>query len=270
MPPVDLRKTALKPGSRLAIFGPPNTLKTTAMLTWPKPLAIMVYPGEKGWDTIPKDREDIIPIGWELEDPSKVSPAQIVQEVEKTTWRILAGEFGPIQSFAGDGLHKLYGWYYRKSHLDMTASFSNNPKIEDPVEAARLPAYSRSYDDFGLYLTKLLNSSIPWVVCSMWEGKLKDDPEDTKRGAPQHIFPDLPRQLAHDIVGEFPSGVLYAETSMPDVKGMVKGTWQTRKLGAVWGCGLKVPADIAAKIPAKIAANYDALMAAYKGEGKPA
>ena len=273
MPAIDLRKVPIAPGSRVAIFGPPNTLKTTAMLTWPKgktsygegAMVIMLYPGEKGWDTIPRDREDIIPLVWQIEDPTKVSPAQIVREVEQTTWRALAGEYGKILTFCGDGLHKLYGWYYLQSWLEMTALFEKS-QGDSAAEAARLPAYNRAHERFSLYVTKLINSSVPWLVCSMWEGRVKDNPDDPAKNAKRHVFPDLPGQMAKDIVGEFPSGVLYAEVTAPDPKGRVQGYWLTKKTGDIWGVGLKVPEEVALKIPPRIPAHFESLMRAIRGE----
>jgi hypothetical protein len=268
MPAVDLRKINRQPGSRVAIFGAPNTLKTTAMLTWPKPLVILLYPGEKGWDTIPRDRDDIIPLIWEI-DPEKASWSQLCSEVEKTTWRAIAGEFTggkQPQTLALDGLHKLYHCYLKREFTDLVLAAQSNARSNQDPEAYRGPSYGRAHDVFGHYVTKTLQSSVPWIVASLWEGRIKDNPDDTTRTAKRHIFPDLPGEMGKNIVGEFASGILYSEVGLPDPLGRVKGTWLTKKSGDIWGVGLKCPAEIAERIPARIPQTWEALTKALSGK----
>ncbi|MEK6879083.1 MAG: hypothetical protein AABY22_05715, partial [Nanoarchaeota archaeon] len=54
---------------RVLIVGAPGSMKTTSLLTWPKPLHILSYPGEKGWETIPTNLEGVKAYVWDVDDP---------------------------------------------------------------------------------------------------------------------------------------------------------------------------------------------------------
>ena len=227
-------------GRRVLISGPPNTLKTTAMMTWPAHRHHVSYPGEKGFETLPRNSPDMTPWIWEVADPAKLSPHSVVTEVETLTTEILSGKHGECTTFAGDGIHKLYTWYYERAWLDMG-------QTEETVGRA----YGKAHRDFSAYLNRVLQSQVPYVVMSVWEGRTKDDPENKSKQASTHIFPDLPGEMAKRIVGEF-SVVLYAECDPPDPQGKVRARWQIRPSGKVWGVGVKLPPDMAAKLPAKL------------------
>ena len=277
MPYIQLRPDSYSDrpvASRVALFGPPATFKTTAIVkTWPRQhgdrdkLAILSYPGEKGWETIPRDDPDLLPFVWEIEDPEKISPHQIVKEVESTTARILAGEFGKVATFAGDGAHKLYQWYLMRAHQDRIA---NPPRDWDGDEDKLLgPAYGQAHKDYGLYMTRLLSAKVPYVVVTFWQSMEKDDPDDLRRRAPKHIFPDLPGQMAKNIVGEF-SAVMFCEATPPDMRGRSRGFWLTRPEGRVWGACIKVPPEIGQNIPVRIPQHFDVLQKYMAGEHEAA
>ena len=227
-------------GRRVLISGPPNTLKTTACFTWPAHRQHVSYSGEKGYETIPRDNPDHTAWIWEVADPAKLSPHAVVTEVETLTTELLAGKHGECMTFVGDGVHKLYTWYFERAWLDLG-------QREETVGQA----YGKAHRDFGAYLNKVLQSQVPYVVMTAWEGRTKDDPTDKSKNAPSHIFPDLPGMMASRIVGEF-SVVLYAEVDPPTPQGKVTARWQIRPAGKVWGVGVKLPPEMAARLPNKL------------------
>ena len=244
---------------RVLISGPPNTLKTTSLLTWPRPLHIIFYPGEKGHETVTDGMEGVKKYVWEFEDPSKTSPASVVREIERLTSDIVIGKHGEVATLAGDGLHKLYGWYYAKCFADLLASAETRKGWDGDDDKLRGRAYGQAHDEFSLYLTKTLATKVPYMAMTVWEGRQKDNPEDLAKNAPTHIFPDLPGQMANRIVGEF-SVVLYSEVSpIADLKGQLKGQWQIRPGGKVWGVGVKVSPEIAQSLPAKLPQDFPTL-----------
>jgi hypothetical protein len=111
-----------------------------------------------------------------------------------------------------------------------------------------------------LYLTKILQSSIPFVAMTAWIEPEMDNPELKSRSA-LHDYPALPGKLAKRIVGELP--VVSAEMTLPDPLGRVKATWQLRPAGRVWGVGLKVPVAMASRIPERIEQSFPALQAVF-------
>lgn len=229
-------------GRRLLISGPPNSLKTTATMTWPAPRHHISYPGEKGSDTLGHNTQEQTVWVWEHADPASISPHAVVREVERLTTEILAGKHGPCETFVGDGLHKLYGWYLARAWVDLGV---------DGDDTKGGQAYGRAHKDFSKYLDKVLQSHVPYVCMTVWEGRTKDDPEDRSKRPQTHIFPDLPGEMAKRVVGEF-SVVLYAECDPPDPQGRTRARWQVRPAGKVWGVGAKLPPDLAAKLPNKI------------------
>lgn len=250
----------LPPARRVLISGAPNTLKTTAMLSWPKPIHIVSYPGEKGYETIPTGVDGIHSYVWQIDDITQVSPAAVVREVETLTMEILSGKYGEVKTFAGDGLHKLYGWYYQAMFNDLLSTASARKDWDGDEEKIRGPAYGMTHGgadggSFGRYVTKTLQTLTPYVVMSLWEGATKDDPDDRRRTAPKHIFPDLPGMAAKRIVGEF-GACLYSTVTLPDPQGRISGQWQLRPEGQVWGAGVKVSKEIAMKLPAKIPQDF--------------
>ena len=260
-------KERTEPGEiarRVLISGPPNSFKTTSLLTWPRPIHIISCPGEKGWETIPVGVEGVHSYVWEIEDPTKVTSASVVAEVDKLILDILTGKKGPVTTLALDGLHKLYDWDYKQARMEL-----EDAQLSDDMKDIRAygNAQGGAYKHFLDRLHKMLASTVPYVVCTVWEDPEKDDPQDKSKNAPMHVFPALPGKIAKRIVGEF-STVVYAEVSSPvaDLKGEVKGTWQIRPGGKVWGVGVKAPLDIAVKLPKSIPQDFPTLERLLKGE----
>ena len=250
-------------GRRVLISGAPCTLKTTAILTWPKPIHIVSYPGEKGYETIPVGVEGVHPYVWEIDDITTVSPAAVVREVETLTTEILSGKYGEVKTFAGDGLHKLYGWFFQATFNDLVAQAGQRSNWDGDEEKLRGPAYGQTHagpdgGSFGKYITKTLQTSTPYIVMTLWEGATKDNPDDTSRKATSHIFPDLPGLAAKRIVGEF-GAVVYSTVSLPDPHGRINGSWQLRPEGKVWGVGVKVPPEIGRTLPVRVPQDFTVL-----------
>ena len=238
--------------ARTLLVGAPNAQKSTSMLTWPAPRKIISMPGEKGHEVF-RDAADTQTFIWQLDDPSQVAAAQVVREIEQLAYEIIAGKHGEVVTLGLDGLHKMFGWYYKKARLDVEGWSSARNMEEDKKN---LIAYNPAYDAFQLFLTRVLHSKVPYIVASVWEGRTKDEPENMK--SQSHIFPDLPGQMARWIVGEF-TCTLYSEVTLPDPKGNIRGQWTTRPLGKIWGVGIKAKPEIAKKLPATLPNNFKAL-----------
>src|SRR3972149_8153765 len=269
-----LDNTSVDPARRVLISGAPNSRKTTSLHTWPHDsehlLHILSYPGEKGYKTIDTKDPGVRAYVWEygVEDMAKMKPHAVIKEIEQVTWEILGGKHGPCHVFAGDGLHKLYGWYYSRAYLDLLNSpgfqTSCHKQHVDPEETAKIQAYGSPHSpgapsDFMLYLTKVSHSPVPFVVMTIWEEPERDDPADPRSKA-THIFPALPGKLAQRITGEF-DFVLYAEVGLaPGPNLPAPATWQTQPGGKVWGVGSKLPVELAKRLPAKGPQDFGKLL----------
>lgn len=249
MPPTQLTpETWIRLFRRALVYGPPNSWKTTSLLTWPRPLHVVMFPGELGGATITPS-EDVHVYVWEHDLSSKqASSAQIVREVKALVSEILAGKRGPVGTFAGEGLHKLYQLMWD----------ANAEGVED-LEKLRGMIYGITGKEFKDFVKGINSSTVGHAVFTCWAEREKDDPDNTSQRAPSHIFPALPGQLSQLILGEF-GATLYAEPGQEVAPGkFTPGRWQTRRAGKVWGAGLKVPAAIAAKIPTFVPQDWDAL-----------
>lgn len=229
------------------INGDPNCGKTTSLLTAPRPIAIMSYPGEKGYDSIPTDDPEIIPLIWTQE--KKQPSALIVKEVFDLSTEVVAGKFGKINTFAGDGLHKLIDYI-----------------LDDVTDGAWLGGlefepklYGLAYRALKEYLSRVCHTNIPVVLFTSWsedEADRKKKPGEKATDVPTHVLPQLPGRLAKEIMGEFSVvvhqsiGLLTPKDSQPVRR------WQTRPFGQVWGASLKGPQKIVDKIPTFIKADY--------------
>jgi len=256
---------------RSLIIGGPNTLKTTSIIkTFPRPIGYISYPGEKGSCVIPTADTEIIAFMWEEEDPAKVNLTKQINELETLTWDLLLGKYGPIKTFAGDGLHKFASLYWNREFNKLLASATPDQKGEVDIEKLQLRAYGN--ENYGAskeilgYISKVNQSNVDTVVFTCWEG-VETEPGQTGYTA-QHIFADLPGKLARRIVGEF-GVVLYAEVGSPGPDGKItQATWQLRKAGKVWGVGAKTPIEIALTLPPKVPQDWRILYPLLTGEKK--
>jgi len=248
----------LKVFSRVLVIGPPNSLKTTSLLTWPRPIGILSFPGEKGSGTIPINEPGIKAWVWE-EEGKPATAAQKIKEIEEITVKVLTSG---IKTFAGDGLIKLAGLQWTKEFVRQLA---NNERLlaEGKVTEDELKLRAYGNENFGscratlTYINKVCQSGVENVVFTCWDGEEKDDPQVKKSGS--HTYADLPGKLARRITGEF--GVtLYSHVSLPDPLGKISGSWQIRPKGKVWGVGIKVPPQVAKLMPTEVPHNWTKLV----------
>ena len=244
-----------------------SIIKPVAQGGWPRTeeakLAILSYPGEKGYDTIPRDDPTVLPFIFEFADIEKLSPFEVVHKVESATAAVLSGKYGTIMTFAGDGGHKLYEWYFQRAFLD---KLNNPPKGWDGNEEKMVgPAYGQAHKDYGLYMTKLLTSSVPYAVVTFWNGLDKIDPLNPDKNAPRAYFADLPGLMGRRVGGEF-SAALFAETLPADQQGFMIGRWVTKIEGHLQGIGIKVDPRIAQNIPRRIPQHFGILQAHMSGD----
>lgn len=234
---------------RVLIVGSPNSWKTTALLDWPKPLHILSYPGEKGHETIPRGVEGISSYVWEADAAEKTSSTAVVTEVMRLGLEIIGGKYGPCQTFAGDGLQKLYS--------QILNSVTGGAYFQGEEFEPRL--YARSHEQFRFCLDRIMSSTVPFAVFTCWDGKEPDNP-DLKSMSPTHVYPNLPGKMAKDIMGEF-AVVVYAEVKHPSVAGQGKseGTWQLLPHGKVWGAAIKAPKAVVERLPVKIPQSFERL-----------
>ena len=226
---------------RVGLVGPPNSWKTSSLFTWPRPIHILLFPGEGGGSTIPQ-LEGVFPYIWK-EEPG-MAPEAVRDQVWNTTMDILAGKRGDIKTFAGDGFHKCYTVFREARYAELKAAF---PNTDEEKLGGR--AYGEAHQLTYRYFRKVCSSAVPYVVFTMWSSKEKDDRDDKNANAPTHIWPDLPGEMAKNVLGELPI-VLYAQPGQEIAPGKFReGTWQTKPSGKVWGAGCKLPPAIAARIP---------------------
>lgn len=234
--------------SRCLIIGPPNSRKTTSLLSFHRPISILSYPGEKGSGTIPINESGINAEVWEDEEVVKEDPIKLIKEVENKTIEMLAAK---PRTFAGDGIMKLAGLYWRREFNRLTI-INDSAKVPATEDEIKLRAYGNpnygSTKDVLKYISMVNHSNVETIVFTCWEGEERDDPKAKGRDVTTHTFADLPGALARRIVGEF-GIVLYSHVTQPDVKGESKATWQIRPSGKVWGVGVKLPPAVAARMP---------------------
>lgn len=224
--------------------------------TWPRPLHIQVYPGERGDATIPKGVEGIFPYIWEDDPISKLSSAAVVQQVETLTFEILGGKYGPVTSFCGDGFHKYYLYV-----LDMVSGgqlFKGEAlgNEGDTWSSARI--YNRAREHFRYYIQRINASPVANVVFTCWDGREADKPG--QKGGTSHIYPNLPGAAAKEIMGEFGVTVYSViDWHLRQPKGLAPAKWQLIPEGEVWGAAIKAPIEVIAKLPVYCAQDYNVL-----------
>lgn len=252
---------------RILISGSTGMRKTTAALTAPKPLHIMSYPGEKGYDTIPLDNPGIKPYIWEYEPmevevneagveilKNKTSSSKVLQQVRMETNKILSGVYGPCTTFVGDGLHKLYQYFLDKAAGGL---YFTGGEIEGKH-------YGVAGIEFMEYINTVCHSNVPVVIFTIWDADEKDRPlkpgeqQSTYKFVDVHKFPDLPGKLAKRILGEF-SVTCGAVLKSPKPGVPLEAYWQLSPGGDIHGVGVKIDAAIAKQLPQFIPANYDLL-----------
>lgn len=239
--------------SRCLLIGPPNAWKTSSLRTWPQPMAYIAFPGELGISSVSLEGESI-GTHWEQDPITKSSPTAVLREVRTWIVEVLSGKHGQFETFAGDGIHKLYDLVYQAMHLNLVDAFGD--KIDE--EKLRGMAYGRAHGEFRDIIQQISQSTINNVVMTAWSSMERDNPDDQR--SKKHVWPGLPGTMGQDIVGEF-GAVMYARPGIEVAPSKYsEGQWQTRRHGDVWGVGLKLPVEISSKIPTMVKQDWSALL----------
>lgn len=247
MPFVTTNEPEIVSARRVLIQGPPNSFKTTSLLTWPRPAHYVCCPGELGSATVPRGLADLKTYVWQ-DEAKEAKSLMVVNQVETLLWEILGGKHGPCESLLIDGWHKYYNYV-----LDWITggAYFKGEEFEPRL-------YARSHEHFR-YTTQRLNASlIPHVVYTAWDGREADKPG--VRGGPSHVYPNFPGKMAKEIMGEF-SVVVYsmADYTTRQPNKPARALWQLIPAGEVWGAAIKCPPDVMLHIPGTCDQSFEVL-----------
>lgn len=277
--PFDAPTGLAKRRTRVLIYGAPNAGKTHSLLTFPGPAFDLNYPGEKGYETLltVNAKGQSVPVRADMDvrwyTPDKLTvkanSAQILAEVEKFTVQALATP--GLQTFCGDGLHKLMayamdamsGGAYFAGDPTQTASGSNQDVLDPRV-------YGQAERWLFGYLNTVMQSAVPYVVFTCWDADKQIRRASKAKGekwsdVPTQTMPALFGQTGKAIMGEF-SIVLHASRGMIDPKAVppLKGyRWQTVGDADVVA-GIKAPVSVTSRIPKFVPADW-AVLGKYLG-----
>ena len=260
-PPTEIAATRRR---RLLINGKTGTRKTTSLLTFPRPIAILSYPGELGWDTIPDNDPEVYKRVWADETGKGESAGKVVKAIEQEALGIIAS--GKYRSIWFEGFHHFVSLV-----------------MDDVTDGAYLRGEEFEPRQYGLgyrmaldHITRMSNTNVPVVGWTCWaESKAEraKRPGEKAEDVPKKVLSALPGQLPHQIMGRF-SVTLYqslkvrkdkAGLTMRNERGepILDATWQTRQQGDVLCAGLKGPKEIVERIPTFLPADYTALDEAW-------
>jgi hypothetical protein len=221
-------------------------------------MVIVSSPGEKGYDTIPTNDPEIIPLIWQVDpDEKKPDSHAIVDDVTKACIGAITGKLGIIPvTFHFDGLHKFFD-YLLDSVTDgaLFAGEEFDPKL-----------YRRAGDLLWEFLSRVTHTPIPLVSFTTWDAQEPDRPKkkgEQAQDIPSHTYPDLPGKAAKRIMGEFSVVVHASIGKIKPTEHDEQALWQTRPYGDVWGCGIKGPKEIVRHIPTFIPAHYNVFEQAW-------
>jgi len=242
------QENRLPAGSRVLIWGRPNTWKTSSIIrTAERPIQIISLPGEKGYETIPTE-EGLTSHIWQVDDLMLVSPTSVLKEVDLITAEVLSGKHGRYRTVAVEGIHKYYDFCYDDALNGLLSADMKGTSAED----MRGRAYGIAHKKCMAYLNKLSAavSHEGFVVATCWEAERKDNPKDRSKNAPTSPGPALPGQLADSITGEYGASIRATLKRTPD--GKVQGIWQILPTPSVGRCSVKVDERIARQLPGTI------------------
>ena len=227
--------------SRVLINGGPTTGKTQSLLTFPAPRHIMVAPGEQGISTLKPDDDTKI-YYWEVD----LKAPQIMWAQEWAAWKqltleILAGKHGECNTFAWDGIHKVYEMVQKANGYDVERMVTeeNYSKI-----------FALFHSQFFELFDTVCASPVPYFAATVWDGlePVEGSKKDTE------VYPLLPGRAAKDIIGKFPFVIhtkVRAGGFNEDGTQQMDYRWELKPTGRMKAAGMHVPKDIAAKFPAE-------------------
>ena len=236
--------------SRVLIFGPPNSFKTSSLLTWLPcgPMHLISYPGESGYATIPLGVTNLKSYIWEGDVISRQSPTAMVAEVQKLTIEVLAGKRGPITTIALDGIHKFADLILD----DLTGgAYGRGEEFSTFL-------YPRAGKVLKNYVQMINQSPVQNVVFTAWNHS-RPDKKGEILGGQSHEWPALPGEMAKLILGEFSivvfSRVIYPRTATEKMR----GEWLLRPDNEVWGSMVKIDPRVAVQLPSRVPQDWTKL-----------
>jgi hypothetical protein len=246
--------------SRILITGAPNSGKTGCSKTFRGPTHLLSYPGEGGINAIPKV-DWIKRYIWKEDAAARMNSKAVVDEIWDVTVKIVTGKYGPIHTFFGDGVHRLFEYY-----IDQASGgkyFKGTMQKQDWLTAGGARAA------FKDYLKMVKSSPVPVVVFTAWEAYEPDKQGDVY-GTDKHVLPDFVGKMARDAMGEF--SLILSSHSKPNV---IKGKpprfwWQLKADSEVHGAAIKIDPAIWASLPNEIDQDWPKLEALLLGEGPKA
>jgi hypothetical protein len=235
------------------LFGPPNSFKTTAVITTAVyPLALVSPPGEEGWGTVPDNVKGLTSFIWEEAPTDPQSAESVKNEVESTVFKIIAGDYGQHRTLCIDGFHQLYNIY-----LDIATAgcFGRGEEFE----AQR---YGRAHQMATKFLRKVLASPMEHIIVTTWNAKEMDrqkKPGERASDVESHEWPDLPGKMAKLIVGMFSVVAFSRVTKKKLADGRLVGEWLIKPDLDVWGASVKMDPRLVSKLPATSPQNFQQL-----------
>ncbi len=262
---------------RLLITGETGTGKTRSLRTAPGPKYIMMFPGEKGQDTLlapdgtPLDADTTVR-AWEHDTSKSISSSEIIEAVRKEA--LAARQIAGLVTFCGDGYHKLYeyvidalsgGEYFAGSQ------WKTESKQDTAVVDPRVSAQAEHW--MADFISSLCLSRIPNVILTGWDkdmgvrkAKMIEGKKEKWTDIPTYKMPALYSGAARKILGEFGMCV---HSSVIDKRVEVKPgryelrrlyRWQTKPSNDVGACSIKCDDKILEKIPQFINQDWEELV----------
>mgnify|MGYP001579444729 CR=1 FL=1 len=241
-------------------FGPPNSRKTSGLLTFPfeedgsGDLVIFSFPGEEGYNTIPVGYPGVRAFIWEEPPGDAQSAMSMMDEVNATLTRLIAGQLGNVKILAGDGFHNMYQVYM---NVTTNGAFGRG---EDLGERGGL-AYGRAHQMANTFLRRFYAAPVPYKVLTAWDAREADrvDPLTGRGDKSGHNWPMLPGQMAKWIVGKAGLTIFtkieYPRTPMDKVTAY----WQLKPDNEVWGAAVKTDPRFIEQIPDKVPQDWKLL-----------
>ncbi len=236
---------------RVYVFGPPNSFKTTSVITTGVyPMVLISCPGERGWGTIPKNVKGLRPFVWERSPTDAQTAESVRAEVHTTVEKAIAGEYGPIRSLVIDGFHQMYEVYLE---IATGGAYGRGEDFEPRL-------YARAHKMADRFLGITLDSPIEYVTFTSWNAREPDRVGGDARAS--HEWPDLPGKAAKKMVGHF-SVVAFArvkQTKLPD--GSQASEWLLKPDTEVWGASVKMDPRLIVRLPTTVPQDFKKLYAA--------
>jgi len=267
---------------RVLITGETGSGKTHALRSFPGPKFIMVYPGEKGQDTLlgpdgkALDSDTTVQV-WENGD-KPLNSTEVIEQVRKATMEALRTP--GLVTFCGDGLHKLYEYVMdAKSGGEYFAGspFKTESKSDSQVVDPRVSMQAEHW--LSDYISTISLSRVPYAALTMWDqdkgvrrAKMVNGTKEKWTDIPTFKMPALYSAASRRILGEF--GYCVHQSAMQKRKDLGGGRfgpservyqWQTQADDLVGACAIKGDSAMTAQIPKFINADWRELAKYVEG-----